>query len=158
MNLLKILVLVSLTQLAVFSAAGAGDFDWLSDLNIKAQADPSEFRTRLAVRFNLGDIQIKAVLSNVEKPADAYIVLRLGEISRQPTDYVIAKYRSNKGKGWGALAKSLGIKPGSREFHALKRGHDLYDDKGSGMVKGKAKSNGNSKGEGEGKGKGKKRK
>jgi hypothetical protein len=153
MNLLKILVLVLIAQLAIFSVAVAGDFDWLNDLSIKAQADPSKFRTRLAVRFNLGDIQIKAVLSNVEKPADAYIVLRLGEISRQPTDYVIAKYRSSKGKGWGALAKSLGIKPGSREFHALKRGHDLYDARGSGMVKGKAKSNGNSKGEGKGKSK-----
>jgi hypothetical protein len=140
-------------QLAFSSVAVAGDFDWLSDLSIRAQADPSEFRTRLAARFNLGDIQIKAVLNNVEKLADAYIVLRLGEISRQPTDYVIERYRSSKGKGWGALAKSLGIKPGSREFHALKRGHDLYDTRGSGMVKGIAKYNGNSKGEGKGKGK-----
>ena len=130
MNLLKILVLASIVQLAVFSVAVAGDFGWLSDLNNKAQADSSDFRTRLAVRFNVGDIQIKAVLDNVEKPADAYIVLRLGEIARQPTDYVIAKYRSSKGKGWGVLAKSLGIKPGSREFHALKRGHDLNDARG----------------------------
>ena len=93
------------------------------------------------------------MLSNVEKPADAYMALRLGEMSRQPTDYVIAKYKSSKGKGWGALAKSLGIKPGSREFHALKRGHDLYDTRGSSMVKGIAKYNDNSKGEGKGKGK-----
>ena len=154
MNLLKSLVFVSIVQLAVFSVAVAGDFDWLSNLSIKAQADSTDFRTSLAVRFNLGDVQIKAVLSNVEKPADAYMVLRLGEISRQPTDYVIAKYKSSKGKGWGAFAKSLGIKPGSREFHALKRGHDLYDTTGSSMVKGKAKFHGNSKG----KGKGKKRK
>ncbi len=156
MNLLKILVLVLIAQLAIFSVAVAGDFSWLSDLSIKAQADPSKFRTRLAVRFNLGDIQIKAVLSNVEKPADAYIVLRLGEISRHPTDYVIAKYRSSKGKGWGVLAKSLGIKPGSREFHALKSGHDLYDARGNDTVKGNAKPH--SKSKGGGKGKGKKRK
>ncbi len=153
MNLIKSLILVSIMQLAFSSVAVAGDFDWLSDLSVRAQADPSEFRTRLAARFNIGDIQIKAVLNNVEKLADAYIVLRLGEISRQPTDYVIAKYKSSKGKGWGALAKSLGIKPGSREFHALKRGHDLYDTRGSGMVKGIAKYNDNSKGEGKGKGK-----
>ena len=153
MKLLKILLLASIVQLAVFSVAVAGDFGWLSDLSNKAQADLSDFRARLAVRFNVGDAEIEAVLSNVEKPADAYIVLRLGEMSRHQTDYVIAKYRSNKGKGWGVLAKSLGIKPGSREFHALKRGHDLYDARGSGMVKGKARSNGNSKGEGKGKGK-----
>ena len=56
MNLLKILVLVLIAQLAIFSVAVAGDFDWLNDLSIKAQADPSKFRTRLAVRFNLGDM------------------------------------------------------------------------------------------------------
>jgi hypothetical protein len=153
MKLFKILVLVLAVQLAVSSVAVAGDFDWLSNLSVKAQTDYSGFRTRLAVRFNLGDVQVKAVLSNVENPADAYMVLRLGEISRQPTDYVIAKYKSSKGKGWGALAKSLGIKPGSSEFHALKGGHDLYDTRGSGTAKGSAKYKGNSKGEGKGKGK-----
>ena len=156
MNLLKILVLVLIAQLAIFSVAVAGDFGWRGDLSNKAQADPSKFRARLAVRFNVGDAEIEAVLSNVEKPADAYIVLRLGEMSRHQTDYVIAKYRSNKGKGWGVLAKSLGIKPGSREFHALKSGHDLYDARGNDTVKGKAKPH--SKSKGEGKGKGKKRK
>ena len=40
------------------------------------------------------------------------------------------------------LAKSLGIKPGSKEFHALKRGHDLYDSesKSKNKVKGKGKT------------------
>ena len=156
MNLLKILVLASIAQLAVISVAVAGDFGWRGDLSNKAQADLSDFRARLAVRFNVGDAEIEAVLSNVKKAADAYIVLRLGEMSRHPTDYVIEKYLSNKGKGWGVLAKSLGIKPGSREFHALKRGHDLYDNGESGVVKGKTKSHSKSK-EG-GKGKGKKRK
>jgi len=36
--------------------------------------------------------------------------------------------KTNFGKGangWGALAKELGIKPGSEEFHVLKGGHDL---------------------------------
>jgi hypothetical protein len=53
------------------------------------------------------------------------MVLRLGELSRHSTSDVLEQYRANKDRGWGALAKSLGIKPGSREFHALKAGHDL---------------------------------
>ena len=57
-------------------------------------------------------------------------MFRLGEMSNQPVDYIMKKYRAEKDKGWGVLAKSLGIKPGSSEFHALKRGQDLYDDKG----------------------------
>ena len=43
------------------------------------------------------------------------------------------------------LAKRLGIKPGSPEFHALKRGHDLYAN-GSTTKKGKNNTKGNGKG------------
>ncbi len=139
MKPLKILFLVSMVLLLVSSVVVAGDFDWIRDFNIKAEADPSGFRVRIAARFKIGDAEISTVLSNVEKPADAYVVLQLGKMSRQPTDYVIKKYKSSKGKGWGALAKSLGIKPGSREFHALKRGNDLYDDKPEVRGKGKGK-------------------
>jgi len=142
MKVLKMLFVVSIAFLLVSSAAVAGDFDWIRNFNIKAEADPSGFRARLATRFKIGDVQIKIVLNNVEKPADAYMVLRLGEMARQPTDYVIEKYKSGKDKGWGALAKSLGIKPGSKEFHALKHGHDLYDEKPKIKSKGKGKGKG----------------
>ena len=146
MKLFKIFFL--LIFLSVSSVALAGDFDWIKDLNIQAQADPSGFRARLGARFRIGDAEINAVISNVDYPGDAYMVLRLGEMSHHPTDYVIRQYKSDKGKGWGALAKSLGIKPGSEEFHALKNGHDLYDDKNKGGGEDKEK----------GKGKGKKQK
>lgn len=128
--------------LFVSSAALAGDFDWLQDLNISAEADPSGFRAQLAARFKIGNAELNAVISNVEKPADAYVVLRLGEMSHQPTDRVITQYRSSKGQGWGVLAKSLGIKPGSKEFHALKRGHDLQGGNDSGAGKGRGKGKG----------------
>ena len=35
---------------------------------------------------------------------------------------VVQRYERNPGIGWGNLAKQMGIKPGSREFHALKNG------------------------------------
>jgi hypothetical protein len=144
MKLQKILFMVSVVFLLVSSAVvvAAGDFDWIRDINIRAEADPSGFRARLAARFKIGDAQINAVLSNVERPADAYMVFRFGEMSAKPTNYVIEKYRSEKGKGWGALAKSLGIKPGSKEFHALKRGNDIYDDNDKDKGKGKDKDKG----------------
>ncbi len=120
------------------SLASAGDFDWTRDFNIRAETDPSGFRARLAARFKIGDAEIDAVLGNMESPADAYVVLRLGEISSRSPKHVVERYRSEKGMGWGALAKSLGIKPGSREFHALKRGDDFYGGNGKdGMPKGK---------------------
>jgi len=142
-NGLKIGLGAAAILLLVASAAMAADFGWTPDFNIAAQADPSGFRVRLATRFRIGDAQINAVLSNIPDPADAYIVLRLGEMSHRPPEYVIERYKGGKKKGWGALAKSLGIKPGSKEFHALKRGHDLSDD---GWGKGKEKDKGKGKG------------
>jgi hypothetical protein len=144
MKPVKSMLVISVLLLLLSSVAAAGDFDWIKDLNIQAEADPPGFRARLGVRFNIGDVEIKTVLKNVEKPADAYMVLRLGEMSNQPTNYVVSQYKLNRGKGWGVLAKSLGIKPGSSEFHALKNGQDLYD--------GKNGDGGNGKGKGKGRG------
>jgi hypothetical protein len=149
MKLQKILMVMAMAIMAVLSTtvAMAGDFDWMPDFNIRAEADLSGFRARLSARFNVGDAQITAVLTNVPKPADAYMVLRLGEMSARPPEYVIEQYKSGKGRGWGAIAHSLGIKPGSQEFHALKRGNDLYGgaDQKKGKNHGKGKGHGKSK-------------
>ncbi|MBZ0158490.1 MAG: hypothetical protein K8I29_20015 [Alphaproteobacteria bacterium] len=88
----------------------------------------------------------------VDRPADAYLCLRLAELADRPVELVIREYKANKGRGWGVIAKRLGIKPGSREFHALKentldRG---LDDHG----KGKSKKKDDDGGKGKGKGKG----
>jgi len=123
-----VLILILLVPSALFAA----DFDWMPTFNRTAQADLADFRAKISTRFNIGDAQITAVLSNFPKPADAYVALRLGEMSGRPIDDVAELYQKGKGRGWGALAKSLGIKPGSREFHALKRGDDLYGNTGGG--------------------------
>jgi hypothetical protein len=148
MKVQRIFLTISLVFLLVSVAAAAGDFAWMRDFNTRAEADYLDFRARLAARFNIGGLEINAVLSTVGKPADAYMVFRLGEISRHPSDYVLEKYKAHKGKGWGVLAQSLGIKPGSKEFQSLKRGSDLYKEGVGGKEKGKGK------GEGKGKGKG----
>jgi len=137
-NLLGLCLMLLLST----SAAVAGDFDWMQDFNIRAQAGPSGFRTQLATRLRIGNAKISTVLGEVDKPADAYIVFRLADMSNQAPDYVLSRYKSSEGKGWGALAKSLGIKPGSKESHALKRGQDLYDDDSKGKGNGKSKGKG----------------
>jgi hypothetical protein len=125
------------------TVVAAGDFDWTKDFSIRAEADPDGFRAQLSTRFNIGNAQVKVVLGNVDSPADAYIVLRLGEMSSKPVDFVLEKFKNKKNKGWGVLAKSLGIKPGSKEFKALKEGSDFYGktdtSKGNKKNKGKGK-------------------
>lgn len=125
MTFRKLLLLTFIIFISITVKVNAGDFDWLENLSIEAKADGSGFRTRLATRFKIGDVKVQAVLSDMGNGADAYMVMRLGEMSGHNIDYVVERYKKNKGKGWGAMAKSLGIKPGSRAFKALKRGHDL---------------------------------
>jgi len=138
----SVLFLLPVILVLTFSTiAPAGDFDWMNQLNITAKADPTVFKARLEARFNIGAARVSAVISNFPNPADAYMVMRLGEMANMPPEKVAEKYKSGK-KGWGAFAKSIGIKPGSREFHALKRGHDLDGYAGasqSGKGKGKIK-------------------
>ena len=137
MKLSKINLGVLIVLLVFASVSVAGGFDWMKDFNIKAEADQSGFKARLSTRFKIGNAEINAVISHVNNSADAYMVLRLGEMSDQSTEDVIKKYKSGKGKGWGSLAKSLGIKPGSKEFKALKNGDDLYEKKPQGKNKDK---------------------
>ncbi len=135
-------ILIILTLFLSVTIATADDFDWTRDLNIRAQADPSGYSAQLSTRFKIGNAQVKVVLGNVDRPSDAYMVFRLGEMSSRSTDYVLSKYRAGKSKGWGALAKSLGIKPGSKEFHALKNGGDLYAHNLNSHKKDKSKGKG----------------
>lgn len=147
MRMMKMLVSVAVMLLAT-TAAVAGDFEWLKELNIRAEKNLSGYSAELATRFKIGETEVKAVIGKVDRPADAYMVLRLGEMTKQPTSQVLETYQAEKGQGWGKLAKSLGIKPGSREFHALKRGHDLNGGNAGGDEGGKGKGKGRGRGRG----------
>ena len=148
MKLQKMSFIIFAASLVLSFAAivPAADFDWMGNFNIRAEADLLDFKARLAARFNIGGVQVEAVLSNSGSPADAYVACALGQMSGKPPEYVAERYKSGKYKGWGALAKGLGIKPGSKEFHALKNGNDFYDDNGKGTGKGKGKGKGKDKG------------
>jgi hypothetical protein len=122
--------------------AGGGLDGFLSKLNAQAKSDLASFSAKISAQFGVPEAQVKVVISTVKQPADAFMVFQLGRMAQQPTYRVLDIYQSRKVKGWGAMAKELGIKPGSPEFHALKRGDfqlgdAASDDRGNG--KGKAK-------------------
>lgn len=142
LKLLKVTLMILITLILFSSNSSAVDYDWMKDFNIKAGADLSGLKARLEARFQIGDAKIEAAIGSVDKPADAYMLLRLGEISNKPIEQVIEEYKVQKDKGWGVLAKGLGIKPGSKAFHDLKQGQDLYDDRSKGMDKEKSKGKG----------------
>ncbi|MCE3229246.1 MAG: hypothetical protein K0S32_3797 [Bacteroidetes bacterium] len=149
----KILVLVSLGLTTFLNAqnfslsAKSGDSELdvsLNDMNVKAKADLSVFKKDLSIEFNYGEEKIDKMLQAQLSPADVYMTLQVADLVKKEPEVVLNSYQKNKDKGWGAIAKEMGIKPGSAEFHALK---------------GKAKNKKEKKekgGKGNGKGKGKK--
>ncbi len=124
----------------------ASDFKWMEKLNVQASADSSGFKVKLGSRFNIDDAQVNNVLNQVNNHAHTYMVFRLGEMTQRPVKDVVSVYHEHKQKGWGFMAKNLGIKPGSRQFYALKGGHDLDKAHAQKKDKGKNKAKGKSKG------------
>ena len=55
-------------------------------------------------------------------PGDVYMACTIASIIGRPCRYVVEEYERDHGQGWGVIAKRMGIKPGSPEFHRLKRG------------------------------------
>lgn len=55
-------------------------------------------------------------------PGDVYLACTIASIIGRPCRYVVDAYERDRGQGWGVVAQRLGIKPGSPEFHRLKKG------------------------------------
>lgn len=137
-------VMLFLLNGLAFARGGLDDF--LNNLNIQAQADINGFSAKISAQFGVPVVQVRAIIDTVKEPADAFMCLQLGQWTHKPSEQVVNIYKANQGKGWGAIAKSMGIKPGSAEFHALKRGDltfsgrpDGYQDDGPGRGKSRGK-------------------
>lgn len=93
-------------------------------------------------------------------PGDVYMACTIASIIGRPCRYVVDVYERDHGNGWGNIAKQMGIKPGSPEFHRLKKGFvPVYDRWSRPIVldaeleraypnRGKGKGGGNSQGKG----------
>ncbi len=101
---------------------GDGGLDrTLSSLNVDARANLGPFLADLSASFGVPLPQIQGWI-DVEKlePAEVYLTLEMGRAANVPPAQVIEARRKHQGRGWGAVAKDLGIKPGSPAFKALK--------------------------------------
>jgi len=142
----KISIAVSfLFLIAGFTSIVHADInDFIRRVNEQAKADIKGFNAKLSTQFGIPLPKVNEILKAVASPADAFMVLQLGLMTKKQPETVVQAYQANRDKGWGVIAKELGIKPGSPEFHALKRGDFA--------LTGKA---GDSQDQGPGKGKGK---
>ena len=120
--------------------AAASLDSFLGSVNVQARADLPGFSAKVSAQFGVPVPQVQAVLHTVGSPADTFMVFQLGQMAHQPPEAVVQTYQTHKGKGWGVIAKDLGIKPGSKEFHALKNGDLVFNgvpSEGGGKGKGK---------------------
>lgn len=128
----------------------------LNQINISANVDFGKFRTELSVAYNIPENKIDYYHAEMQmEPAEIYYTLEVSRVCHKPVDDVIVVYRNKHGKGWGKIAKELGIKPGSAEFHELKQrvqersARGDYDDRDNGKGNhGKGKGHGNGNGNG----------
>ena len=133
----------------VLLTAGAAHADldvYLRNLSVSAEADLGGFRTQVGAHFGASGPQLDLAFRSVDRPADVAVCLWLAQQSRQPVEVVLREYRSHKGQGWGTLAQSLGIKPGSAAFKALKQGDLGWQPAGAAGGSDKNKGNGKKKG------------
>jgi hypothetical protein len=94
----------------------------LEALNKGAKENIGEFAKKLGQKFGISESTTERLLKRVGmSPGDVYMTAKVSKISNRSIEDVENAYKENKGKGWGAIAKNLGIKPGSKEFHELKK-------------------------------------
>ena len=150
-----LIIIFTCSLISVNAQYNTGDAELNASL-VKIDADASVnfslFKKDVSTTFNVSESKITnwSVQFGM-KAGDIYFALELARISKKPADEVIKIYSSNKQKGWGAIAKDLGIKPGSPEFHALKGGAGKQANKGkANPASGKSKDQNKPKGKGKG--------
>ena len=100
-----------------------------------------EFTKQMSIDFGISIGQVEVIIKSVPNPSDAYMIIRIGKLSNHSPENVLRVYNSKPGQGWGNIAKRMGIKPGSREFHELKKAPNSFSVASKSSEQGKNKKN-----------------
>ena len=96
---------------------------WLGDMNRYALRYRDPFIDELA-RYHGAPRDLVAELLDARRwaPADVYLACTIAQVIGQSCRQVADDWERDHAQGWGAVARRLGITPGSAEFHRLKNG------------------------------------
>ena len=93
----------------------------LGDINVFASGNTDGFIDDVVVSFGAPRYLVREYyLERRWAPGDLYYACAIAYQLGRPCLEIIRIYERDHGMGWGAIAKRLGIKPGSPAFHALK--------------------------------------
>jgi hypothetical protein len=95
---------------------------WLGDMNRYGERYRDPFVDELVRYHGAPRDLVVELLGRRWAPGDVYFACALAKLAGHPCRYVADLWEREHRLGWGAMAKQLGIKPGSSEFHRLKRG------------------------------------
>jgi hypothetical protein len=116
--------------------SGDPEFDLeVAALNLLVGGDAGGFASDLSSRYGAPREQVITLVVERHYPPDyLWTVAATAKAANRPWNEVFPLFEqqrtqaSGEGRGWGATAQRLGIKPGSPAFHALK--NDLRAQKG----------------------------
>ncbi len=130
-----------------FNTGDSGFDSDLNAVNIKAKADFGNFKIELSNKNKIAKpTKIDYMRNDLKmEPAEIFLAFEIARIKGISIDIVIGSWKKYKHKGWGHIAKEMGIKPGSAEFHAMKGNAKNKANKGNGKGKGKGGNNGKGK-------------
>ncbi len=139
MKKLYFLFLFIATVSSVYAQYNTGDIQLNASLSLiddDAKLNFTLFKSDISATYSVSTAKIDSwSVQFGMRAGDIYIALEIAKLTQKPADEVVKVYQANKTKGWGAISKELGIKPGSPEFHALKDGADTRTKKGKGKGK-----------------------
>jgi len=93
----------------------------LGDINTYGRGDPDYFYDDMYSSYGVPRDYVRELYVDRRwAPGDIYYACALAQMLDRPCREIVSDYDRHPGQGWGALAKRMGIKPGSPEFHALK--------------------------------------
>jgi len=145
MKILRIVVLCLLASGFMHANAqyNTGDDELnktLISIDAEASVNFGGFRADISGRYNVTEKKIDYLSASVGMTAgDIYLAMEISRITGKTIDQVVTVYQHDRRKGWGVIAKELGIKPGSPEFHALKGNAKKKGHKGNAGNQGKGK-------------------
>lgn len=120
--LVPLICLVITLATCAFTANADSGLDFaLTELNAAARLDFGSFKANIGLGYNISASKIEYMHVSLKmQPSDIFMAAEISVLCGMPVDRVVVVYQKNKHKGWGYIAKQLGIKPGSAKFHALK--------------------------------------
>jgi len=125
----KIIALLAVLAFSFIAAMGlsaqtTGEDDDLDEelslLNEAGEEDLGGLLLKLSVEFNVDILVLEDLSAQGYAPGEIWLALEISQATEKPLAEAILLADGVEGHGWGILAQTIGIAPGSTEFHALK--------------------------------------